>query len=495
MAQRFPLAFVLAAVLIGSAILAAVLPLAVYVLSGDSTPALDAFTWHLLSFTVLQAGLSVLFSVLPAIGVARALARRHFFGKFLVLGLFGVPLSLPVIVAILGASGWIGGWFPLYGLVGILIAHVFFNLPLATRFFLEALQSIPADQHRLAAQLGLHGWSRFRLLEWPTLMPAVIRVSILIFLLCASSFVIVLTLGGGPSASTLEVGIFQSLRMDFDLGRAVSLSVVQIFLSCFILLALIVSGHRFGRDAGVSVHSHAFGARSIVSRIIDAFIIGSATLFVALPIVAVVVSGLARFSLHPSVGTAAATSFVLATISMIGTILLAYALALKGGRISTVISLVGWIIPSAVVATGWFLAFGLHAAGVLTAASLIVALNVLLALPFCLTLIAAPVEKLAAEHGRLCQQLGVAGWKKVRIVDLPVLKRPLIQAGITAFVLSLGDLTAVTLLGAQGIITLPSLIAQQFGSYRGEAAASTALLLTVSCFALIAVAQTIGSRK
>ena len=54
-------------------------------------------------------------------------------------------------VALIGGESWPG----IYGLSGILVAHVFFNLPLATRLFLEALQTVPADQWRLASQLGM----------------------------------------------------------------------------------------------------------------------------------------------------------------------------------------------------------------------------------------------------------------------------------------------------------------------------------------------------
>ena len=42
----------------------------------------------------------------------------------------------------------------------------------------------------------------------------------LIFMLCMTSFTIVLTLGGGPAATTLEVAIYQSLRFDFDPARS-----------------------------------------------------------------------------------------------------------------------------------------------------------------------------------------------------------------------------------------------------------------------------------
>jgi thiamine transport system permease protein len=63
---------------------------------------------------------------------------------------------------------------------------------------------------------------------------------------------------------------------------------------------------------------------------------------------------------------------------------------------------------------------------------------------------------------------------------------------LMAFVLSLGDLTAVTLLGSQGLITLPALIHQQMGNYRGNAAGGTALVLAGFCYGLTILAQRLG---
>ena len=60
-------------------------------------------------------------------------------------------------------------WPGIYGLSGILIAHVFFNLPLATRLFLQALETVPADQWRLASQLGMSAGPVFRLIDRPVL--------------------------------------------------------------------------------------------------------------------------------------------------------------------------------------------------------------------------------------------------------------------------------------------------------------------------------------
>ena len=40
------------------------------------------------------------------------------------------------------------------------------------------------------------------------------------FMLCFTSFTIVLALGGGPQNSTLEVAIYQAIFFEFDLPKA-----------------------------------------------------------------------------------------------------------------------------------------------------------------------------------------------------------------------------------------------------------------------------------
>ena len=71
----------------------------------------------------------------------------------------------------------------------------------------------------------------FRFIEWPVMRAALPGVAGLVFMLCITSFTLVLTLGGGPRATTLEVAIYQALRFDFDPARAVTLTVLQIVLT------------------------------------------------------------------------------------------------------------------------------------------------------------------------------------------------------------------------------------------------------------------------
>ena len=143
----------------------------------------DSYLWHVVRFSFWQAFLSALLSVVPAIFLARALYRRRFPGRLALLRLCAMTLILPVLVAVFGIlsvygrQGWLASlcqslgleWtFSPYGLQGILLAHVFFNLPMASRLLLQALENIPGEQRQLAAQLGMRGWHFFRFVEWPT---------------------------------------------------------------------------------------------------------------------------------------------------------------------------------------------------------------------------------------------------------------------------------------------------------------------------------------
>ncbi|EKT60118.1 thiamine transporter membrane protein [Providencia sneebia DSM 19967] len=204
----------------------------------------DHYLWHVIGFTFWQAFLSALFSILPAILLARALYRRRFPGRKLLLQLCAMTLVLPVLVAVFGIlsvygkTGWLSQLYQLiglnydfspYGLQGILLAHVFFNMPLATRMLLQSLENISTEQRQIAAQLGLNEWQQFRILEWPYIRRQMLPTAALIFMLCFASFATVLALGGGPAATTIELAIYQALSYDFDPARAAVLALIQLF--------------------------------------------------------------------------------------------------------------------------------------------------------------------------------------------------------------------------------------------------------------------------
>lgn len=140
----------------------------------------DSYLWHVVRFSFWQAFLSALLSVIPAIFLARALYRRRFPGRLALLRLCAMTLILPVLVAVFGIlsvygrQGWLATLCQSLGLGGpfrptackVFCWPMCFNLPMASRLLLQALENIPGEQRQLAAQLGMRSWHFFRFVEW-----------------------------------------------------------------------------------------------------------------------------------------------------------------------------------------------------------------------------------------------------------------------------------------------------------------------------------------
>ncbi|WP_245417350.1 thiamine/thiamine pyrophosphate ABC transporter permease [Aminobacter sp. AP02] len=489
--------------------------------------AFDGYLFRVARFTLWQALLSTLLSVAPAILVARALSRHPIFpGRGVILRLFAVPLALPAIVAALGIlslygrAGYFaepltaltgGTWPGIYGLSGILVAHVFFNLPLATRLILEALQTVPADQWRLASQLGMGARASFRLIEWPAIRAALPGIAGLVFMLCITSFTIVLTLGGGPAATTLEVAIYQALRFDFDPARAVALTLLQIALTAVVVVALMRLGANTTGDANLPVAGRNYIQASAGEKAFNIAVILLALVFVGGPMLATVASGLeadlARLAGEASVQHATLTSIVLATLSATLAAVLALSLvmarrALAGSRQSGKISLLerftdtgaGFVlvVPPIVIGAGWFVLVRQSVDVFALAPFMVVTVNAIMAMPFAVRAVRPAYDAASERHERLCAQLGISGWNRLRLIDWPGLRRPLATAFAFAMALSLGDLGVIALFGSDAVQTLPYLLLSRMGSYRTDDAAGLALMLGLLCLALMMLADRLG---
>lgn len=464
---------------------------------------LSASDWAAVRFTVWQAFLSAVISVLLAIPVARALARRRFMGRGALVILLGAPFILPVIVAVLGLLAVFGraGWLnqglealglptlSIYGLHGVVLAHVFFNLPLATRLLLQAWQSIPAERFRLVAQLRLTPRATFWTLEWPLLRQVVPGVTALIFVICLTSFAVALTLGGGPRATTVELAIYQAFRFDFDLSRAALLSVIQLVMAggAAVLALWIIPTVSLG--GGLDRSLQRWDARGGGQRVLDALVILLAAAFLLLPLSAVVLRGLAGLGQLPGVvWQAAGLSIVVAVLSVVVLLILALPMAgwiatrRKGGV--EAIGLLGLSASPLMIGTGWFILVNpvMNPADL---ALLVTALvNALMALPFVLRILVPRLRETMQDYGRLSQTLGLKGLALWRLLILPRLRVQLgFATGLTA-ALSIGDLGVIALFADPSLATLPLQMYRLMGAYQMEAAAGAGLLLLILALGL-----------
>ncbi len=482
----------------------------------------DAYTLRILRFTLWQATLSTALSVSLGLPVALALARQQEFpGRIWIIRLMAVPMGLPVIV---GALGIVAIWgrqgivntivlaagaeqpFSIYGLSGILIAHVFFNLPLAVRFFMAGLERVPGEYWRMGTSLNFGPVSTFRFIEWPAVARLIPGVAGLIFMLCATSFTLVLLLGGGPAATTIEVAIYQALRFDFDPPRAIALSLMQITMTG-LLLALLASLPSANAEASTEGRQvRRFDGEGGVARLWDGFVILLMLLLVGLPLIAVASSGLTadllRLLTAATFRKAAMTSLLIAIVSASLSILVSVALirarqAIASKRDASLTlrvlftamgagSSLVLLVPPVVLGSGWFLLLRPFGDVSIFAPALVCAINTLMALPFVMRVLEPAFITHQARSRRLSASLGLSGFSRLRLVDWPVLWRPVAMALSFAMALSLGDLGAVALFGSESFVTLPWLVYSNMGSYRTNDAAGYAFILGVICLLLAA---------
>ena len=476
---------------------------------------LNAADWSAIRFTLWQAAVSALLSVLFAIPVARALARRRFPGRNALITLLGAPFLLPVIVAtfgliaIFGRNGWVNAALDalglptvsIYGPHGVILAHVFFNMPLATRLILQGWQAIPAERTRLAASLDFDARAMQRHLEWPMLKRTIPGALLIIFVICTTSFAVALTLGGGPRATTVELAIYQALRFEFDLARAALLSLIQLAITAVAALVFLSGAQSPGFGTGLDRTGKRWDANTVALKIQDIASITLATTFLALPMLAVLLGGLSGLATLPEPAwTATLRSLAVAFASTA----LVIALALTMGLAATRLGARGKLIEGAgllaiaasplVVGTGLFiLIFPIADPGAL-ALPVTALTNAIVTLPFALRALLSAMQAAHDDYGRLAASLGLTGWTRLRLVTLPRIGRPLgFSAGLAA-ALSMGDLGVIALFADPSGGTLPLQIFRLMGAYRIDDAAGASVLLLILSFALFWAFDALGRR-
>lgn len=478
----------------------------------------DPYYLYITKFSLYQASLSTLLSVSLAIPTAYALSRRQFKGRSLLLKLCATTLVLPVLVGVFGllsiygnsgliaeAFEWFGYSLPfsIYGLNGILLAHVFFNFPFATRLFLQTLDSMPAEQHQLAAHLGLTGWNKYRLLAWPRVKQQLPHVAGLVFMLCFTSFATVMALGGGPKSTTIELAIYQAIKFDFDLQAGAILALWQMLL-CGVLSLTI---QRFSTSVAVdsaSIQQAVLYQDSKKEQLWDRSWIGLLILFLLPPLGMVVISGLnselitvlSSSDFWLALANSLVVALCAAVLAMVFGVMLLHttrALRLKERRfLADKLDLIGTMIlvtPGLVISTGLFLLLRNMTDVFSMAIWIVMLVNALMALPYVIKTLAQPLLHIAQQYQLLSASLGLYGFTRFRLIEWRALRKPMAHAFAIAFIMSVGDLSAIALFGSQDFRTLPLYLFQLLGSYQMEAAAVVSLSLLVLSVGVFSVVE------
>ena len=479
----------------------------------------------------VQASLSVFFSIFIAIPAAITVARRpQWLGMRGLVMVISLAMVLPSTVAAMGLlavwgrNGMVAslcgsacGDMKIYGMHGVVLAHMMLNVPLVMRVMIPLLNAVHQTKWRHAALLRMTAWQRFWHIEWPAIRGVIPGLASLIFMLCFTSFALVMMLGGGPKVTTLEVEIYAAVRFQFNLIAAAALSLIQ-----FGVMALVVASFAFWGGWHVSgdirTTTTALKRFDLTSfdRLWDGVILAGLMLLVALPVVMVawrgvnpdIITLIQRPQFYAAAKASFSVAFITAGLVTVLAFIMAYAKAclslphrqaeMPAASLWRVLLdqgvLLYLVIPSVVLGTaafiilrGWGDVFGY-------AFAVVVMANTLLTLPFAYRLLDRRLVSILASHDRLATQLGITGVNRLKTLTLPALSQDLgLIAGLTA-ALSMGDLGVIALFASADFRTLPWLLYQLSGKYAADEAAALAFVLMLVTVLLFWAGRLIFSR-
>jgi thiamine transport system permease protein len=364
----------------------------------------------------------------------------------------------------------------IYGLGGILIVHIFLNLPLVLRLFILGWESIPNEQYRLAEMLSLPLW---KFVERPMLAAIFPGAFSLVFLLCLTSFSTSLILGGGPGATTIELSIYQSLRYDFEPERAALLTVVQLSL-CVIATTVCVGLTPRGFQRAIFDRRISERKDKLPRILADIIVIFFSSIFLLLPPILIVVNGLpAILNLPNEVWIATVRSLLIAILTVFLCIGLTLTLALTPGKIAVLAVNTPFVYSSLTFGTGLFLLLNRLCDVQTIAIPVTVFVNALLFMPLAYRAIRPEVEKIQNDFGNLATTLRLDGLSWLRIIILPRIKDNLGFSAGLAGALSMGDVGVMSIFADPRTVTLPLELQRMMSAYRFEEAKGASLLLMV----------------
>lgn len=228
-----------------------------------------ASLFRVASFTFWQATCSTIMALLIGLPAAFFCGRRNFPGRRVLLFLSVVPFCVPSLIIALGYVTFLGlnGGFNhflmfifglkepplkiLYSFFGLIIAHGFYNFPLIMKSVGDAWEKLPCEQAENARLLGASEFRIFRTVTIYQLLPSIASSSLLVFIYCFLSFILVL-LFGGVGNSTLEVEIYKAARASLNFKQAGFLALIETSILCVITALYCILEQKSSRAKGIS---------------------------------------------------------------------------------------------------------------------------------------------------------------------------------------------------------------------------------------------------
>lgn len=480
--------------------------------------------WPILWFTIWQAFASTAICILLGIPGAYLLYRRTFRFANTLKALISVPFMLPslvVAIAITQLAAIFGGLNPI---AAIILANVFSNYGVVVRSVGSQWQLLDGLSEEAAEVAGAGRLRIFFKIALPQLATSIRASSALIILYCASSYGIVLSLGGG-NVNTLETAISTAVLQRLDLQHGTLLALLQIGFSLLAFTASRWGGSNpLSFDSGHKVKVKHLDGRDQIAAI---FVFLTMGLLILLPLLIVMfkafIDGAGRFSFTNFVllqtrgtrdllnitffdaGLNSIRNLIVATlISVLVGALVSFLLAertrkrnLGLGKTDGIgifldgIFLLPIGVSAVVVGFGYLVTLTGHLAWLRSSWLLVPLAQSVLAIPMVIRVLYPAL--VAVDQGTREQAMtdGANRWSIFFAIDLMMIK-PVVRTAIAfSALVSLGEFGAASLLAFGDQSTIPmlmfSLISRPGGDNYGMALAVAFILIVITTVVVLAV--------
>jgi thiamine transport system permease protein len=479
----------------GAAVAAVFVPVLAFLVSGfAASPGLrealgavaPASVARVVGATLLQASFSTLASVALALPASYLLGRIGFPGKRLLRALTLLPFVLPGIVVVVAMIGFfgrrgvvtflLGGLrVDLYGLTGIVIAHVYYNVAIVIRFVSDAWGRIGNEYRESATIAGAGGRDYFARIVVPLLAPSIAASALYVFIYSALSFAVVLVFGGVTFA-TVEVRIYQELFTYHDPTAAAYFTLVQLLFTVLFLVASVVIFPRLESSREPLAPAVTPWAKLSRLRRLSVVLIGALfCFFLAGPLVTVAVrAGAGGFSLVFGSGPPGRNLVDVVGRSLVSVATTSVSIALASAAVAFPVAYLAASRRRPAVTAAFpqlpigvsFVSFALGLRVLFRSADsvmLIIAADLFLSFPIVYRMTATAFADFPREIADAARVDGAGRLAAARYVEIPALAPALAGAFAWAVAVPLADLTGVLTLGRGGIVTFPIAIYRMIG--------------------------------
>ena len=488
----------------------------------------DSYYLGRIWFTVWQATVSTLLTLIVGLPAAYLFARYEFPGKTLLKALTTVPFIMPTIVvamgfvALFGSQGVVNSLLiDLFGLDSppiritntltiIFMAHAFYNYAIVVRIVSALWANLDPHLEETAKVLGAGRARTFYHVTLPLLLPAIASAALLAFAFSFTSFGVVLILGG-PQFATMEVAIYELTAKLFRLPLAGALSIVQLVFTYLFLLLYVRLQERTAVRLDLKPREATVHRKPRVGDRV--FIVAMVLLLVAIlsPLIALVVRAVSSgdgytpshvanlfsnrtgsyFYLSPVQAMWNSVRFALATVAIslvVGTIV-AYFLsgpARRGKAVSDALFMLPLGVSAVTLGFGFLITMNGSPLDLRGSWLILVIAHSLVAYPFVIRSVLPVLQGMPSNLREAAAVMGASPARVFFSIDLPIISRGLIVGATFAFAVSMGEFGASLLLVRPEFTTMPVAIFRLL-SLPGEANLGQALAMSSLLMAVVAV--------